>query len=188
MKNGLTMTTKTLMTSSDLLALPDDGLRHELIEGEITNMTPAGPIHGKVAANLLVLIGSHIRAHDLGSVYAAETGFIIASDPDTVRAPDLAFVSKVRESEVNVPRGFARGAPDLVAEVISPDDTYEELDLKVQQWLRAGTRLVWVVNPRSTSVAVHGPAGEVTLRGHGDMLDGGDVLPGFACRISEIFL
>ena len=149
-------------------------------------MTPAGYQHGKVAGNLLVLVGSFVRSNALGSVHAAETGFRIGNDPDTVRAPDFAFVSAERENEVGTPRGFGRGAPDLVAEVISPDDSYAEVDLKVEQWLRAGTRLVWVVNPRTRKVAVHTP-GAIANRAGSDVLDGGAVLPGFSCRVEELF-
>lgn len=181
------MSTRTLMTADELMSLPDDGMRHELIEGEITTMAPAGYQHGKVAAKLLIRVGSFVEDKELGSVYAAETGFRIATDPDTVRAPDLAFVSRDREPEVDAPRGFGRGAPDLAVEVISPDDSYEEVELKVQQWLAAGTRMVWVANPRTRTVAVHTAGAGVAILSDRDALEGGGVLPGFSCRIAEIF-
>ena len=180
------MSTKTLASAEELLALPDDHLRHELIEGEITTTTPAGYQHGKIALRVGVLVSNFLAEHPIGEVSGAETGFHIESDPDTVRAPDMAFVSKERVPEVSTPRGFGRGAPDLAVEVISPDDTYAEVDRKVEQWLEAGVRLVWVVNPRTRKVIVHAP-GEIATRAGGDVLDGGEVLPGFSCTVAELF-
>ena len=181
------MSTRTLTTAEELLALPDDGLRHELVAGELTTMTPAGDEHGRIAGALLVIAGGFVREHGRGAVYAAETGFRIATDPDTVRAPDFAFVARERLPEVSAPRGFGRGAPDLAAEVVSPGDTYEAVQAKVLQWLEAGTRLVWVVTPATRTIAVHAPGRDVRMLGEADTLDGGDVLPGFSCRVAEIF-
>jgi Uma2 family endonuclease len=180
------MSTKTLMSAEELLALPDDHMRHELIEGELTTMTPAGYEHGRVAFRVAVLLGQFLAKNPIGDAFAAETGFWIGSDPDTVRAPDLAFVSRERVPEVRAARGFGRGAPDFAVEVISPDDSYAEVDLKVEQWLRAGSRLVWVVNPRTRKVVVHAP-GVIVTRAGSDLLDGGEVLPGFSCAVAELF-
>jgi Uma2 family endonuclease len=180
------MSTRTQLTADELLALPDDGKRHELIEGELTTMTPAGFQHGEIVARLLRRVATVAEDRDLGVALGAETGFRLSEDPDTVRAPDVAFVSRERLPGVRQ-RGYGRGAPDLVAEVVSPSDTYEEVDLKVQQWLRAGTRLVWVVNPRSRTVAVHAPGADVGVLRENDVLDGRGVLPGFSCPVSEIF-
>ena len=149
-------------------------------------MTPSGHQHGDIVFQLTGLLWQYLRENPIGRAFGAETGFWIGSDPDTVRAPDVAFVAKDRVAEVTARKGFARGAPDLVAEVISPDDTYAEVDRKVEQWLNAGTRLVWVVNPRTRKVVVH-TAGAMATRAGGDMLDGGDVLPGFACTVAELF-
>lgn len=182
------MATNILMTADELLALPADGLRHELIEGEITTMTPAGSEHGRIAARLLIRVGGYVEQHSVGSTYAAETGFRLGDEPDTVRAPDLAVVAKDRRAEVDVSRGYGRGAPDLVAEVISPNDRYEDVDLKVRQWLRAGSRIVWVVNPRTRTVTAYTPDGHAVVREAEDTLDGGDVLPGFACSVAELFV
>ena len=180
------MSTRTLMTAEELLALPDDSMRHELIEGEITTMTPAGHEHGDIVFRLSGLLWQFLRDHPIGRAFGAETGFWIGSDPDTVRAPDVAFVAKDRVPEVTARRGFGRGAPDLAAEVISPDDTYAEVDRKVEQWLGAGTLMVWVVNPRTRKVVVHTP-GAIVTRAGSDLLDGGDVLPGFSCTVVELF-
>ena len=175
------MATKTLLTADDLLALPDDGMRHELVEGELRTMTPAGYEHGRIAARLARIVGSFVDTQNLGD----ETGFRLVSDPDTVRAPDLAFVSRGRISQVAPVRGYGVGAPDLVAEVVSPGDTYGEVEEKVLDWLRAGTRIVWVIDPRTRTVAVHDASGNVSIRT--EALTGGDLLPGFECRVAELF-
>lgn len=178
---------QTLLTAEDLLALPDDGFRHELVNGELTTMTPAGSEHGIIAMRLATRVGPYVEARDLGEVFTAETGFKIASDPDTVRAPDLAFVRRERIPESGIPKGFWPGAPDLAAEVVSPGDTYEEVEEKVAQWLGAGTLLVWVVNPRHRTVAVRSTSDEVRILSETDELHGGDVLPGFTCSVAELF-
>src|SRR5689334_7358508 len=131
------MTTQTqLLTADDLLRLPEDHLRHELVRGELRTMAPTGLEHGDITHELGWLLGQHVRAHHLGKVYAAETGYLIATDPDTVRAPDVSFIRQERLI-TPTPRGYGPFAPDLVAEVISPGDSYLEVDEKVQEWLAA---------------------------------------------------
>lgn len=178
----------TLLTADDLFELPDDGLRHELIEGELRTMPPTGGEHGVVTSRLNRRVGDCVERENLGVVCGAETGFRLHDDPDTVRAPDLAFVSHGRIPPAGLPRGFWSGAPDLAAEVISPNDTYAEVDVKVADWLAAGTRLVWVLNPRRRTVAVHRPDGKIQSLSPGDELDGGEVLPGFSCPVADLFL
>ena len=112
------------MTARQLTQVPDDGNRYELVLGELRMMSPTGGRHGRVTHNLALLLGLHVRQHDLGVVYAAETGFLLSRDPDTVRAPDVAFVNKVRLAEVDDDSGFMPLAPDLVAEVLSPNDSF----------------------------------------------------------------
>jgi Uma2 family endonuclease len=180
------MSTRTLMTAEELLALPDDFMRHELIEGELTTKPLAGYEHGRVTFRVVGMLSQFLAKNPLGDAFAAGTGFRIGSDPDTVRASDVAFVSRERVPEVRALRGFGRGAPDFAVEVISPDGSYAEVDLKVEQWLGAGTRLVWVVSPRTRKVVVHTPGGSVTRAGS-DTLEGGEVLPGFSCTVEEIF-
>ena len=179
------MATKTLLTADDLLALPNDGLRHELVGGELRTLTPAGLEHGAIVMRLAGRVWQFVEANGLGVVYGAETGFRLASDPDTVRAPDLAFVSAERVAEVTPKHGFGTGAPDLAAEVVSPGDSYSEVEEKVLDWLRAGTRLVWVIDPRTRTVAVHGASGNASILT--DVLTGGDVIPDFECRVPDLF-
>jgi Uma2 family endonuclease len=173
-------------TAEDLLRMPDDGHRHELVRGEVRTMPPAGHEHGRIAMNIGVSLAQFVRTHGLGAVYAAETGFKIASDPDTVRAPDAAFVSEARLKTMASQRGYWPGAPDLAVEVVSPDDTYVDVQDKVNDWLAAGTRMVIVVNPRRRTVAVHQPT-TITLLTENDTLEGGDVVPGWSVPVREVF-
>jgi len=115
------------VTAEELFRKPDDGFRYELLRGELRKVVPAGEEHGYLAMEIGRLLGNHIKANRLGRVYAAETGFKISSDPDTVRAPDAAFVSRERLEEIGPVRGYRPGAPDLAVEVVSPNDTHAEV-------------------------------------------------------------
>jgi Uma2 family endonuclease len=181
-------TTPTLVTADELFMMPDDGFRYELIEGELRRMPPAGSEHGAISINIALVVGQFVKAHNLGVVFGAETGFKIASDPDTVRAPDLAFVRRERIPDSGIPQGYWPGAPDLAVEVVSPSDTYTEVEEKVSDWLNAGARLVLVLNPRRRTVAVYTSPTDVARLTESDTLNGGDVLPGFTCRVAELFV
>jgi Uma2 family endonuclease len=181
-------TTHTLATADELFVMPDDGFRHELVRGEIRRMPPAGSEHGAVAVNIALVIAQFVKAHGLGVVFGAETGFKIASDPDTVRAPDLAFVRRERIPPDGVPRGFWPGAPDLAVEVVSPGDTYTEVEEKVIDWLNAGTHMVLVLNPRTRTVTIYTSYANVMRLTESDTLDGGEVLPGFTCEVAQLFV
>jgi Uma2 family endonuclease len=172
------------MTAEELFELPDDGMRHELVEGELRTMTPAGFEHGRVALRLGAQILRHVEAQSLGAVLAAETGFVLRRDPDTVRAPDVAFVAADRLPVTG--RGFAELAPDLVVEVVSPSDRASEVAAKAAMWLDAGVRLVWVVDPQARLAAVHHPGGLVTVLREDGVLDGEDVLPGFRLPLAPL--
>ena len=181
-------TTLQRSTASELYAMPDDGFRYELVKGELRKMSPAGGEHGVVVVNATLLLGQYVKTNGLGVCCGAETGFKIASDPDTVRAPDLAFVSRERIPEDGVPKKFWQGAPDLAVEVVSPGDTYSEVEEKVEQWLAAGARAVWVFDPKRRSATVYRSMTDVTRLSEGDELDGGEVVQGFRCKVSEIFV
>lgn len=181
-------TTLQRSTANELFEMPYDGFRYELVKGELRKMSPSGGEHGTVVVNVTLLLGQHVKTNKLGVCCGAETGFKIASDPDTVRAPDLAFVSTGRMPEGGVPKKFWPGVPDLAVEVVSPGDTYNEVEEKVEQWLAAGARAVWVCNPKRRSVWVYRSMTDVTHLSEGDELDGGDVVSGFRCKVSEIFV
>jgi Uma2 family endonuclease len=175
------------MTADELLRLPDDNMRHELVKGELRTMAPGGAEHGFVEGELLGVVREYVRARKLGFTFAAETGFRISRNPDTVRAPDVAFVARGRLPGDRLPPTFPDLAPDLVAEVVSPSDTAAEVREKVQEWLQAGARLVWVVRPSNRSVTEYRSPTEVRELGETDELDGFDVLPGFTCPVRAIF-
>jgi Uma2 family endonuclease len=174
------------MTAEKLLELPDDGMRHELVEGELRTMTPAGERHGWVALGIGARIFEHVEREGLGRAYAAETGFVLHRGPDTVRAPDVAFVTTDRLTPEPT-TGFAELAPDLVVEVVSPSDRASEVSSKALMWLDAGVRLVWVVDPQARLAAVHHPGGLVTVLREDGVLDGEDVLPGFRLPLATVF-
>jgi Uma2 family endonuclease len=180
--------TKTLITADELLQTPDDGYRYELVKGELRQMAPAGGEHGVTAMKVSIPLGFYVEEKDLGVVCAAETGFQIASNPDTVRAPDLAFVSKARIPHSGIPKGYWPFAPDLAVEVISPNDRYTEVEEKVLEWLEAGTKAVIVMNPRNRTVTVYNSLTEVAVLKQSDVLTLGDVVPGFSCPISKLFV
>lgn len=175
------------MTAEELLGLTDDGKRYELVEGELREMTPAGARHGSATAALTVLLGQHVRANRLGMVLAAETGFRISRDPDTVRAPDVSFIARERIPPEGPPEGYWDLAPDLAVEVVSPNDTAAQVQSKVQMWLESGVHLVWVVYPDTRVVVAYKSLKEITTFTAEDTLGGEQVVPGFECAVAEIF-
>lgn len=182
------MSTRTQnMTADELLRLPGDDGRHELIRGELRTMTPAGNSHGRIAMRVASPLFQHVEERGLGVVYAAETGFILARNPDTVRAPDVAFVSRERLEEVGETERYWPGAPDLAVEVVSPGDTYAEVESKVAEWLRAGSRMVIVVDPSNLVVKVHRSPAEVETLTEADEIEGSDVVPGWRMPVRRLF-
>ena len=148
-------------------------------------MIPASYQHGRVIVNLASPLDNHVLAHGLGVVVAAETGFLLSRDPDTVRAPDIGFL--VTERSAGPERGYYPGAPDLAVEVLSPDDRPGYVREKVAEWLEAGARAVWVVDPRRRTVVVHDQLQDPITLEQDDNLQGGDLLPGFAIPVRNIF-
>ncbi len=169
------------MSADELLRLPEDGYRYELVRGELRKMSPAGARHTVIAARILISLGAHVKANRLGVVTGADGGFFIARNPDTVLEPDAGFI---RSERAVITDRFFDCPPDLAIEVISPSDTYTEVDEKTQEWLGAGTRAVVVVNPRRNTVRVHRSAGTETLA---EVLAVDDVVPGWSMPFSEIF-
>lgn len=180
------VTTK-LMTAEELLKLPRGEFRYELIEGELITMSPAGHNHGKLAMRIGAALNRYVEENKLGEVYAAETGFKVKSKPDTVRAPDAAFVTQERVDAVTDERGYFPGAPDLAVEVISPDDAADEVEAKVEMWLNSGAQLVWVVYPKLRAVTVHRSRHDIKRLVAGDTLDGEDVIKGFQYALADLF-
>lgn len=180
-------TQKVLFTAEDLLRICATGKRYELVEGELVEMAPTGARHGRVASRADHRLRAYVEREDLGEVFAAETGFRLARNPDKVRAPDVAFVSKGRLPPGDLPVGFLDVVPDLVVEVVSPGDTASYVQAKVEDWLRAGVRLVWVFYPDTRSVAVYCSLGKSYILTEEDQLQGDPVLPGFTCPVKDLF-
>jgi len=183
----MTVTSQSL-TAEELLRMPDDGFRYELVRGELKRMVPAGHQHGRMVLNFTTPLDQYVRAHSLGRVYAAETGFLLASNPDLVRAPDAAFIRRERLEETGEVEGYWPGAPDLAVEVTSPGDAYADVEEKVLDWLNAGTRMVVVVNPRQRTVKVYRSLAEIVVLTEKDVLDGGEVVPGWRIPVRELFV
>lgn len=172
------------VTADELLRIPDDGSRYELVDGELKKMSPAGFEHGRIAMIAGASLAAWVRLHRLGAVTAAETGFTLRRNPDTVRAPDVAFI---RAERVIESPGFFPGPPDLAIEVLSPGDTYSEVDAKVVDWLRSGTGIVIVIDPLKKSAAIHRSLTETIRLGIDDALDGGEIVPGWRMPLRELF-
>ena len=179
------MATTLLLTAEDLLALPDHQ-RGELIEGVLRPMPPANFDHFNDTGRLILRVGAFVEAHGLG-VVGAEGGFRLRRDPDTVLAPDVAYVRQERLPPPGQRAGFPDLAPDLVVEVLSPSNTPAEVARKVAIYLAAGTELVWVVDRPRQSVTVHRAGRPQRTLGLGDVLEGEDVLPGFGLPLAELF-
>ena len=182
------MVTKTRpVTAEELLRMPDDGFRYELVRGELRKMPYRGFLDGQVSASITTSLGSHVKTNRLGTTYAGGTGFLLESDPDHVRAPCAAFVRR-EPVESGVDRdGYFPGAPDLAVEVISPNDSYTEVEEKVADWLDAGTLAVIVVDPRRRTIKVHRSPAEAVVLTEADVLAVEDVVPGWQMRVRDIF-
>lgn len=176
-----------LVTAEELLDMPDDGFRYELVRGELRKMAPAGFEHGISSENVVATLLPHVRVNGLGRVPLAETGFLLATNPDHVRTPDVAFVRRERVEATGVVRGYWPGPPDLAVEVISPNERYTEVAEKVEGWLNAGTLMVVVVDSRRRVATVHLPGREPLTLTEQDTLDGGDVVPGWRMPVADIF-
>ncbi len=180
------MSTATkLMTANELLSLPG-GFRYELVKGELLTMSPAGEEHGAVIMNLAVPLGQHVKANKLGRVYGAATGFKLETDPDTVLAPDIAFIKQERLGTLI--KSYRVGAPDLVVEVLSPGESKNKIEKKTSRWLQGGALAVWVVDPHTRLVSVCRLNAETRFLSEKDVLSGDIIVPGFSFPVSEIFL
>ncbi len=175
------------LTAADLARIDEPGYRHELIEGALQRMPPAGGEHGEIGMEIGWRVMNHVKAHRLGRVYGPDTGFLLATDPDTVLAPDIAVVRADRLPPRSERMGFLRVVPDLVIEIISPSERAVEVEAKIERYLAFGVPLVWTLIPRELRVMVHETGRTPRTLESIDHLDGGDILPGFSVRVAELF-
>ncbi len=181
-------TAKKLLTAEDLLALPDDGKRHELVRGELIEMPPPGVMHGIVVGNFGLLLSAFVRQNNLPFVVTFEVGIYIEQDPDTVRAADFALISHERVQEPLPRRGYVAGLiPDLVVEVISPGYSATAANARALMWIDAGARLVLTAYIADRTIVANRDDGTVQRFGVNDTLTGDPVLAGFACPVADIF-
>jgi Uma2 family endonuclease len=180
------MSTKALLTSEDLWKIVADGSRYELYRGELVPMTPVGFEHGKIVIRFGRLLDEYVEKNRLGAV-GTEVGFHLLEKPDTTLAPDIAFIEQGRIPQGSAAQKFVEFAPDLAVEVLSPWDTATEITRKIEVYLTAGVRLVWIVDPGTQRVSVYRSLQDVKVLTPPEELEGGDVLPGFQIKVSEIF-
>ena len=181
------MSTSAPITAEQLLRLPRGGRRYELVAGELKTMAPAGWKRGVVVSEVHAILSEFVRKHKLGRMFGAETGFLLERDPDTVRAPDAAFIHRDHLPQQDSAEAFWPGAPDLAVEALSPGDTEREVKDKVDAWLTAGAVAVWEVHPGDSTVTVHRGGHDAEVLGEDATLDGGDVVPGLRCQVRDFF-
>jgi Uma2 family endonuclease len=174
------MTPKTVLSVEEFAALPDDGMKHELNEGELITMPPPKPRHGNCQAKLCSAFQEFAAARDLGAVFT-ESGYRLT--PHTIRGPDISFV---RKSRLQNPDEYFEGGPDLAVEIVSPGDDASDLREKIQQYLNAGTSVVWVVYPRARRIEIHTPDKTIRTLGIEDTLEAPELLPGFQLSVRAV--
>ena len=177
-----------LMTADDLFRLPEDESRWcELIEGEIVRGSIPVFAHSVVAQQASNLLYKFANRMGLGEVIGAKVGYLISRNPDTVLAPDGAFVRKERFVVIGAPDGYFPEAPAFIFEVISPTDRMSEVSVKMRHWLQGGVELAWVIDLAARTVAVYQAVDDIQILSEKDAVTGGNVLPGFECRVADLF-
>ncbi len=176
-----------LLTAEDLLRLSGQGVKGELIRGVLCETVSVGKVHGRIAMTFGSALVTHVKPRRLGTVIGSDAGVLVQRNPDTVREPDIAYISAERLPLDDQSDGYLEVAPEIVVEIVSPSDRNQEVNDKTLMWLAHGVLMVVEVYPAERAVMVHRPgAAAVTLAGD-DVLDGGDVLPGFSLPLRDIF-
>jgi Uma2 family endonuclease len=175
------------MTAQELFEYSHEPYRQELVGGRLLEMEPPGAEHGAVAMRIALLLAPAVDQSGLGIVFGSEVGFHLASDPDTVRAPDVAFIARERVPATGIPRGYWPGPPDLAVEVVSPNDRASTVEAKALDWLAAGTRAVIVVHPPLRTAMVYRSRYDIRILTADEPLELGDVVPGWSPLVGEFF-
>ena len=183
----MTTTREKLLTADDLLELHSKGVRGELVRGVFCEIMSAGVEHGQIVMNLGGELRNFIRPRRLGKLFGSDGGVLLERGPDTVREPDIGFISAEKSPLGERMVGYADVVPDLAVEIVSPSDSRQSIHERAQMWLSFGVRLVWVGFPEERTVDVYPGGGAMFTLREGDTLDGDDVLPGFSCAVSDIF-
>ena len=174
------------LTGDELMRMPQlDPC--ELVAGRVVPMTPTNPTHGRIEANVAAALKHFVRTQNLGVVMAGEVGVFTTRNPDTVRAPDVLFLSHERDARRVRRQGFLDVAPELTVEILSPTDRPDQMRRKLEEYFAAGVLQVWVIDPASRTVHVDRGRGEPQPLATGAVLTGGHVLPGFRLPVDDIF-
>jgi len=181
---GESMSPSRTITDEELLQLPKDGCKYEVVDGELVVSPGAGVPHEKLVIRLAVRLGAYVEAQRLGDVLGSSTMYVLPSG--NKRCPDLSFVAKGRLDAPGISQVFPELAPDLAVEVVSPSDSPQRVLDKVGEYLEAGVRLVWVIDPQHRRAVIHRALSSAEQINSEGVLDGEDVIPGFHCRLSEI--
>ena len=183
----MSTTSTALMTAEELMNLPDDNMRHELINGELITMPLTGLPHGRLALLIGASLLQFVLDHKLGQVYSNDAGFQLTWNPDTVLGPDISFVSKERLKTVSELKGYWQGPPDLAVEVLSPGDRPGKVKRKVSQWLSFGTKQVWLVDEKHSTITIYRSESDSTMFSGSDYLESPELFPGFRLSLDSIF-
>jgi len=179
-------TDKKLWTDEEFMALPNDGHRYEIVNGELIDMGNSGALHGYVCSTLMILLGGYVRIQKLGAMFDSSTAFNMKNG--NKRSPDISFFAKERLQGITELPAFLEGAPDLAIEVLSPGNTVEEIHDKLVEYFENGTRLAWVIHPSEHYILVYRCAQEPDrLLKSVDALDGEDIIPGFTLPVADLF-
>ena len=183
----MSATSTALMTAEELMQLPRGYYRAELINGVLETMPLPGFPHGRIATRLGRPLAQFVEDHHLGEVLIGDVGFQLTLDPDTVLGPDVTFVSKARLDEVVEIKGFWQGPPDLAVEVYSPGYRPGKVIKRISRWLSFGTKQVWIVDLKHSTVKVYRSPSDATTFSGSDYLEAQDILPGFRISLDKIF-
>ncbi len=183
----MTTTKRKLLTAEDLLELHSEGIKGELIRGVFCETVSTGIEHGEIAGNFIIGIGTFVKPRKLGRVFGSDSGIRLENGPDTVREPDVGFISAERLPLGTRVTSYSEVVPDLVVEVISPSNSVREMYDRAHMWLRHGVVIVWVADPDTRTVDVYRQEGPIVTLGEDDNLDGAPVLPGFTLPVREVF-
>ena len=186
-QQALTPTGNRLITADELLKMHSKGKRGELVRGEFIPKMPVGEEHGAIVGNLVGYLWLSVRPNRLGRIVASDSGVRVETNPDTVREPDIAFISSERRPRGTFVPGYTEIPPDLVVEVVSPSDRQPAINDKARMWVDAGVRLVWVLWPETKMIEIHRAGEPVTTLREADTLTGMDVIPQFTCPVQDIF-
>ncbi len=183
----MSTTSTALITAEELMQLPDDDLRHELINGELIEMPLPKLPHGRIATRLGVQLAQFVLENELGEVYIGDVGFQVSWNPDTVLGPDISFISKERQQQAGDVKGYCQGPPDLAVEVYSPGYRPGKISTRISRWFSSGTKQVWIVELKHSTVAVYRSESDITTFSGSDYLEAQDLFPGFRIPLERIF-